>query len=106
MVSFQHTYTASDDWSWQTLVFGNTNTHDMDNHTLRMPPPASRYRLNQTKADAQGLKSTISLDTSNGQLDIGVMFSQRAHDSYISNPNNAMFFIDNFDNVRRNVDRF
>lgn len=98
---FQHTYTASDDWLWQTLVFGNTNTHDMDNHTLRMPPPASRYRLNQTKADAQGLKSTISLDTSNGQLDIGVMFSQRAHDSYISNPNNAMFFIDNFDNVRR-----
>ena len=96
-----HTYTSNDNWQWRTVVFGNQNSHDMDNHTLRQAPPPNRYRLNQTKADVLGVDSTISLNTPEGQLDIGMNISQRSHDSYITNPNNAMFFIDNFDRVER-----
>ncbi len=96
-----HELNADDDWQWQTRVFGNQNTHDMDNFSLRLAPPPVRQRLNQTGSKALGLESKVRINTLDGHATLGINMSQRSHDSFISNPNNPLFYINNFDSVQR-----
>nr|WP_136249607.1 TonB-dependent receptor [Ningiella ruwaisensis] len=97
----RHEYRANDNWRISTLLFGNQNEHDMNNYTLRQAPMPAMQRLNQTEADAAGVQSKVEIDSNAGTTEIGMDYLKRTHDSNISNPNNPMFFLLNFNNVQR-----
>lgn len=77
-------------------VFGNSNQHIMDNFSQRPLMMANMARLNTTDAVAQGLDATVFTPWKNGELRLGVNLHKGRNNAVISNPNNPMFFIDNF----------
>lgn len=72
--------------------------HQMDNFSLRQPGMMLRYN------DADVLAKGFQLGYSQGNWGFGVEVDSAEHNSVISDPSNAMFYINNFNNVER--DRF
>lgn len=97
-----HTFEASTLWQIQTQLFGNQNQHDMNNFALRMPPAPAMFRLNKVESEASGLTSKALYTGEHRVFEVGTEIFQRQHQSMITNPNNGMFFLNNFDNVERN----
>jgi iron complex outermembrane receptor protein len=82
----------------------NDVDHVMDNFSLR-PEPASPMQHRQNRALGDGVVFALHSDYSLDELTVmaGVDGRLESHDSLITNPNNAMFFIDNFNDVQRDV---
>ena len=97
----RHQYQYNDQWQVQTQVFGNHNEHDMNNFTLRNAPMPAMFRLNAVASDAFGVDTKAVYEVANKQIEIGAEIFQRAHSSFISNPNNPQFFINNFNDIQR-----
>jgi iron complex outermembrane receptor protein len=96
-----HQYQINDQWRVHTHVFGNQNEHDMNNFALRTPPMPAMFRLNAVESDALGISSKAVYEQGDTNLEIGAELFNRKHKSFISNPNNDMFFINNFNNIQR-----
>ena len=79
--------------------------HLMNNFTLRPPPTAMNgmkaLRQNLATGDSGGFKLTYDRDMNDSNLLFGVDGRQEDHDADITNPANAMFYISNFNNVKR-----
>jgi iron complex outermembrane receptor protein len=78
--------------------------HVMDNFSLRSPPMMGmQYR--QNRAGGRGTVFALTADHGFGDYTIkaGVDGRFAEHESLITNPNNAMFFIHNFNDVQRDV---
>ncbi|WP_394222383.1 TonB-dependent receptor plug domain-containing protein [Alteromonas gracilis] len=86
-------------FSW----FGNSNQHAMDNFSQRSAMSPAMARENNADSIAQGMDATYTMPYWNGDLKIGAYWHQSRNNSTITNPNNAMFFVDNFTNVERNT---
>jgi iron complex outermembrane receptor protein len=84
-------------------VFGNDNQHIMDNFTQRMPMTPAMARQNDTDSVAQGINATYVQPFMSGALTLGVDAQHHSNSSVITNPNNAMFFVNNFTNVERDT---
>jgi iron complex outermembrane receptor protein len=78
--------------------------HVMDNFSLR-PPPGTGMQYRQNRAGGSGTVFALSADYGVGEYTLsgGVDGRYAAHESLISNPNNAMFFIHNFNDIQRDV---
>jgi iron complex outermembrane receptor protein len=78
--------------------------HVMDNFSLR-PPPGMGMQHRQNRAGGRGTVFALSADHSFGDytLKAGVDGRFAGHESLITNPNNAMFFIHNFNDVQRDL---
>ena len=78
--------------------------HVMDNFSLR-PAPDSPMQYRQNRAQGDGVVFTVQSDYSMGELFVTAGIDGRfaAHDSFITNPNTAMFFIHNFNDIERDV---
>jgi iron complex outermembrane receptor protein len=78
--------------------------HVMDNFSLR-PPPAMGMQYRQNRAGGSGTVFALSADHGFGDftLKAGVDGRFAEHESRITNPNSAMFFIHNFNDVQRDV---
>ena len=96
-------YNASADTYLTVNVFGNSNQHIMDNFSQRPLMMANMARLNATDAVAQGLDATVFTPWKNGELRLGMNLHKGRNNSVISNPTNAIFFIDNFNNSTRST---
>jgi iron complex outermembrane receptor protein len=96
-----HTYKSDNVWQLQSQLFGNKNTHDMDNYSYREAPLPARYRLNETQAKGLGLQTKLTLDWTNYKTVIGIDHQANRNYSYISNPNNALFYINNFNSTHK-----
>jgi iron complex outermembrane receptor protein len=84
-------------------LYYNEVEHLMDNFTLRAPPPSpTRYRQNLATGENTGFSLGSGFDIGAGNLSIGLDGDLSEHDSRITNPNNAMFFVENFNGVERN----
>lgn len=72
--------------------------HLMNNYQLRTPPSFAkrRFALTDVKADSLGLSYNIS------GWSVGVDMDNAEHNATIYNPGNAMFFVDNYNDVERN----
>lgn len=70
--------------------------HEMNNFKYRNTA-ASAQRSNTTDVEASGYKFTYG---QNSWL-IGIEGDVAEHNSYITNPNSAMFFVNNFNNIER-----
>lgn len=93
-----------DKFSLQARLSYNDVEHWMDNFSLRPPPGmAGMYRQNFTtgKGGEYGIAGTGEFDR--GDLTFGVDGRVAAHTSDISNPNNPMFGIANFNDVDRDL---
>jgi len=77
--------------------------HEMYNYALRQAPMSAMYRVN----NATGSGSQFYLAGTTGQggskLLFGVDGIAARHDSVITNPNNAMFRVNNFTDVERDL---
>jgi len=78
--------------------------HMMDNFSLR-PPPDTGMQYRQNRAGGRGTVFALSAEHDFGEFMLrgGVDGRFADHESFISNPNNAMFFIHNFNDVQRDV---
>ena len=101
--SIDYSYEVNDDWTLSAKLFGNNNYHDMNNFQLRPNPNIMGHRLNSVDSQGRGLDVSMKKDDQYWQAEIGMNATNRKHNSYITNPNNAMFFIDNFNNVERSL---
>ena len=77
--------------------------HVMDNYSLRQAPLPAMYRVNDASGSGSQfyLAGTFTLD--NSKLVFGIDGIAARHDSVITNPNNAMFQVDNFTDVERDL---
>jgi iron complex outermembrane receptor protein len=82
----------------------NDVDHVMDNFSLR-PPPESPMQYRQNRALGDGVVFALHSDYTMGEYSLmaGIDGRAESHDSTITNPNNAMFFIENFNDVQRDV---
>ncbi|PHS69974.1 MAG: TonB-dependent receptor [Methylophaga sp.] len=69
--------------------------HEMANYALRTPPANSRQAITDVESQAIGITYSIASWT------LGFDADRSDHNADIFDPNNAMFFVDNFRNVER-----
>jgi iron complex outermembrane receptor protein len=81
----------------------NDVEHLMDNFGLREAPMPMAQRQNFTTGSGVQLGISGALALRSSSLEFGVDASNAAHDATITNPNNAMFRVDNFVDVERDV---
>ena len=81
----------------------NDVAHLMDNFALREAPVAMRQRQNVTNGSGHQFNAVAVIDLGRSDLRIGIDGIAAEHDSTISNPNMAMFRIDNFVDIERDV---
>lgn len=96
-------YDISDTWSLSTKLYGNNNYHDMNNFSLRPNANLQMHRLNSVDSQGRGMDVVLINEQSSLVSEFGLHAESRVHNSFISNPNNLMFFIDNFNEVERNL---
>ncbi len=76
--------------------------HRMDNYSLRAAPPdPAGFRSTLAESSSGGLEFGMQRWLSGGRLDVGADVDRVGHDADISNPNNASFFVRNFNDVQR-----
>jgi iron complex outermembrane receptor protein len=94
----------SPELSVQARVGYNDVDHVMDNFSLRLAP-ASPMQYRQNRAGGSGTVFAVSADYGMGDYTLrgGVDGRLAEHDSRITNPENMMFFINNFNDVERDV---
>ena len=79
-------------------------THSMDNFSLRTAPAMGMgYRSNLATADNLSWSLDAQLPLTFGELKIGTDGNLSSHDSTISNPNNGMFELVNFNATQRDI---
>ena len=91
------------------VVSGNLSynhvDHGMDNFSQRPEPIPMGFRENNATAHNTAwslqAKWPLSIGSSDGFLTMGADGNETIHDSTITNPNNAMFEIENFEDVER-----
>jgi iron complex outermembrane receptor protein len=76
--------------------------HGMTNYLMRENTDLTKYRLNTATADTSDFKIKLTKGFSFGELAFGVDGYFASHDSIITNPNNTMFEVVNFNNVEDN----
>ncbi|MDJ0904779.1 MAG: TonB-dependent receptor [Woeseiaceae bacterium] len=81
----------------------NDVAHVMDNFSLRQAPMAMRQRLNTTSGSGSQFFLAATVDRNGSSWQFGIDGIDAAHDSVITNPNNAMFRVDNFIDVERRL---
>lgn len=83
------------------LFSGSDVNHRMDNFGLRTPPPPARFRQADATAEAYGYALSGSASVLWGDLGLGTDGHLARHDMEVTNPNNAAFFVINFNDVKR-----
>jgi len=94
---------VSDDWTTKVQMFGNQNQHIMNNFDLRTAPAMAAYRENTVDSEAIGVDLDFIQNTAKNNWQFGANYYSQAHNSRITNPNNTSFFIQNFNDIQREV---
>ncbi|GAB1261532.1 TonB-dependent receptor [Aurantivibrio plasticivorans] len=77
--------------------------HEMDNFSHRFLVDPTRYRNNYATGDHDHANFAVHAPLGVGYINAGVDYSKALHNSDISNPNNAMFAVANFNNVEKTI---
>lgn len=96
-LSGQHQFSGWDvDWTLGYL----SSDHGMDNFSLRENMMGNMHRFNNAVADTLDMKVAVARAFANADITMGLDGYWSEHDSTITNPNNAMFNIANFNGVK------
>lgn len=90
---------VSNEMSILASYYGNASDHAMDNYSLRDNMMANMYRHAFAEGDGQGARLAMEYDNGNSQWLVGLDGMQSSHSTVITNPNNMMFKVDNFNDV-------
>jgi len=90
------------DWQGEWQLGYIDADHGMTNYLMRENNDPTKYRLNTATADTSDFKLKLTKGFSFGELTFGVDGYFATHDSVITNPNNMMFEVVNFNNVEDN----
>ncbi|MCF6288182.1 MAG: TonB-dependent receptor [Proteobacteria bacterium] len=94
VANIEHTYSFSDDWKL-TSEFSHQNTdHLMSNYLFR---DAQSRRDSFTQVNSNSFAFVFDYRIDLGQLSFGVEGDSTNHQANVTNPDNAMFHIGNFD---------
>jgi iron complex outermembrane recepter protein len=106
---------TSADYSWnmgnghvlETNLYYQNMRHGMNNFTLRPPPTIKLTGMDflremTTDVQAGGLDFAYSMPVWTGDLKFGYNMDLAEHNAILHDPNNGSFFIDAFNNARRN----
>ncbi len=100
---YRFSYQFSGETPIALTVYGSDLDHGMTNFHLRSAPPPPNWRRNEASSDNAGFKASMEQQHERGLWRFGVDGFSESHQSDISNPNNAMFFVENFNNAEREV---
>ena len=89
-------------WQGEWLLGYIDADHGMTNYLMRQNTDLTKYRLNTATADTSDFKLKLTKSFSFGELAFGVDGYFATHDSVITNPNNMMFEVVNFNDVEDN----
>ena len=104
LYNFGYQVEAGPDTTIELALYGSELRHSMDNYKLRQPPAsAADWRRNTAKSDNLGFRLEGTLRDDGGMWTLGTDGFDSTHDSDIDNPNNAMFFVRNFNSAEREV---
>ncbi|MEM8560620.1 MAG: TonB-dependent receptor [Pseudomonadota bacterium] len=98
-----YNFEASADTDIALTLYGSDLRHAMTNYEMRPPPMAGMWRRNKAESENIGFKVQGDRRDANGEWRVGVDGFGSSHDSNISNPNNPMFFVVNFNDAEREV---
>ncbi len=91
---------AGESFRLHTKLHASDIDHGMTNYHLRSAPMSdAMWRRNVTGSDNQGFAVTLEM----GAWTFGIDGHEEIHFSDISNPNNPMFFVTNFNDAERRV---
>ncbi|MGB5629961.1 MAG: TonB-dependent receptor [Woeseiaceae bacterium] len=93
----------SDTFSLNMRVGWNDVEHLMDNFGLRQAPLPMAQRQNLTTGTGGQVSADADIALAASTLKFGVDLTGADHEATITNPNNAMFRVDNFVDVTRDV---
>ncbi|MDJ0793687.1 MAG: TonB-dependent receptor [Woeseiaceae bacterium] len=99
----QAAFDVSDRFSVTARTAWNDVEHLMDNFGLRLAPMPMRQRQSFTTGSGGDARIAASVEGDAWTVDFGVNASVADHEAVITNPNNAMFRVDNFIDVERDV---
>ena len=88
------------DWQGEWSLGYLDADHGMTNFLMRANSNPMKHRRNTALADTTDFKFVISKSFSFGELSFGTDGYFATHDSVITNPNNPMFEVVNFNNVK------
>jgi iron complex outermembrane receptor protein len=94
---------VSPDLAVEARIRYNDVAHAMDNFSLREAPAAMMHRLNNATGSGSQFYLAGTLEKGESTLVFGVDGIDASHESVITNPNNAMFRVDNFIDVERDL---
>lgn len=81
----------------------NDVSHRMSNFLLRDPVNPMMLRYTLAEADGGSYALEANMPVAGGNLVLGIDGKQANHDADIFNPDNAMFFVNNFNNINRDL---
>lgn len=90
------------DWQGEWQLGYLDADHGMTNFIMRQNDDPTKYRRNNATAETANFKLTLTKGFSFGELAFGADGYFATHDSVITNPNNSMFEVVNFNNVEDN----
>jgi len=99
----QSTVRVNDTISLEGRFAWNDVEHLMDNFGLRQAPMPAMHRQNFTTGTGGQFSLSAAIRLSESTLKVGADVTTADHDATITNPNNAMFRVDNFVDVKRDV---
>ncbi|WP_240725262.1 TonB-dependent receptor [Mangrovimicrobium sediminis] len=104
LYNLDYRFTPGGDWRLEASLFGSELDHGMTNyHLRRAPADPARWRRNIADASTLGFDLQAQRQDASGSWTAGVDGLRSEHDSNIDNPNNAMFFVVNFNGAQREV---
>lgn len=86
----------------EAKVYSNHVEHDMTNYHLRDPANPMMLRYSPSISRTSGVEITTTTAMTDSELKLGVDSDMQKHDARILDPNNAMFYVDNFNDIQRN----
>jgi len=90
------------DWQGEWQLGYIDADHGMTNFLMRQNDDTASYRRNNATAETSDFKVKLTKSFSFGELAFGLDGYFASHDSIVTNPNNTMFEVVNFNNVEDN----
>lgn len=103
LYTLTYRYSPSGIYDVVASLYGSELDHGMSNFHLRPPPPAGMHRRNIATSSNRGFRLQVAREDDAGLWRAGIDGFREEHDSNVDNPNNPMFFVDNFNAAERRV---
>lgn len=103
LAGVDYTQRLNEKWQLKTQLRANNNEHIMNNFTLRTNANNAAYRENYVDSEGRSMSIKATKMDTQWRTEYGVDWQTKEHYSNITNPNVAMFYLRNFNEVQRDT---